>query len=328
MSHASNASQSPSYKIIFHGNCIDGWFSAYIAHLALTRQGVTDIKMYPAAPTGAGLPSLKEMVNAHILLVDISFDASVRATWVGALSVNCIDHHATSADHWPAGTIHTECCAAMLTFRHFFPQQEVPYWLHIIDRVDRWDNPTYEDRCIREVLTGIAHKPIHNKKNMAPVIAETTLWITTMDAEGGYQKMVLLGKPILDQKDAHLCQILTKGTFLTLGFEHAEQWHLPNTWLGANVYIIDNTHITFDTTEASHMVFTNYPGVDIFINYRQKTFLTKGEMETEKSVIVYSARSRGFNVTEGTIFKGHPTAAGASLVKGEVPVLPFLLTAV
>jgi hypothetical protein len=50
-------------------------------------------------------------------------------------------------------------------------------------------------------------------------------------------------------------------------------------------------------------------------------------METEKSVIVYSARTHGFNVTEGTIFKGHPTAAGASLVQGEVPVLPFLLTA-
>ena len=326
MSHASQT--STSYKIIFHGNCIDGWFAAYFAHLALTRQDVTDIKMYPTAPTGAGLPALKEMVNAHILLVDISFDEAVRATWVGALSVNCIDHHATSCNHWPAGTIHTECCAAMLTFRHFFPQEEVPYWLHIIDRVDRWDSPTYEDRCIREVLTGIAHKPIQNKRNMKPVIEETTQWIAAMSTPAGYQQMVLLGKPILDLKDTHLCQILTKGTFLTLGFDHVSQWQLPNVWLGLNCYIIDNTTITFDTTEASHMVFTNYPGVDVFINYRKKTFLTKGEMETEKSVIVYSARTHGFNVTEGTIFKGHPTAAGASLVQGEVPVLPFLLTAV
>jgi hypothetical protein len=215
----------------------------------------------------------------------------------------------------------------MLTFRHFFPQQEVPYWLHIIDRIDRWDNPTYEDRCIREVLTSIAHKPVQNKRNMAPVIAETLQWITTMDADGGYQRMVLLGKPILDQKDAHLCQILKKGVFLTLAFEHIDAWHLPSTWLGANVYIIDNTNITFDTTEASHVVFLNYPGVNIFINYRKKTFLSNDAMESEKSVIVYSARSRDFDVTVGTIFKGHPTAAGATLIQHEAPVLPFLLSA-
>ena len=316
----------PSYRIIFHGNCIDGWFSAYFAHYALTLQGITNIKMYPAAPTGAGLPSLKDMANAHILLVDISFDAATRETWKGALSIQCIDHHATSENHWPVGTIHTECCAAMLTFRHFFPQQEVPYWLHIIDRIDRWDNPTYEDRCIREVLTGIAHKPVQNKRNMLPVIQETTQWIAAMDAEGGYQKMVLLGKPILDQKDAHLCQILTKGTFLTLGFDQVAQWQLPNTWLGTNVFIIDNTNISFDTTEASHVVFTNYPGTDIFVNYRRKTHLSKESMETENTILVYSARSRGFNVTEGTIFKGHPTAAGATLPV-ETPILPFLLSA-
>jgi hypothetical protein len=214
-----------------------------------------------------------------------------------------------------------------LVFRHFFPQQEVPYWLNIVDRVDRWDNPTVEDRCIREVMTGIAHKPVQNKRNMKPVIEETNQWIATMSTPEGYKQMLLLGKPILDQKDAHLCQILTKGTFLTLGFQQVEMWHLPAAWLGANVYIIDNTNITFDTTEASHVVFTNYPGVNIFINYRRKTFLSADAMESEKSVIVYSARSRGFNVTEGTIFKGHPTAAGATLIQNEAHVLPFLLSA-
>ncbi len=124
--------------ILFHGNCIDGFTSAFLAHMALTNQGVKDIKMYPVAPTGAGLPHPKEMVGRNILMVEVSFDQVKRASWmkVGALSIQCIDLHATSCSHWSAeaNPIHTESCAALQVFRHFFPQQEVPFWLHVIDR--------------------------------------------------------------------------------------------------------------------------------------------------------------------------------------------------
>ena len=74
-------------------------------------------------------------------------------------------------------------------------------------------------------------------------------------------------------------------------------------------------------------MFQHYPLVNVFINYRKKTLYGKGPAAVEKTMYVYSARSRGFNLTEGTILKGHPTAAGASLIKGEVPFLPFLLSA-
>ena len=100
----SNQSQHLASTFLFHGNCIDGFTSAFLAHMALTNQGVKDIKMYPVAPTGAGLPHPKEMAGRNILMVEVSFDQVKRASWmkVGALSIQCIYHHATSCSHWSA----------------------------------------------------------------------------------------------------------------------------------------------------------------------------------------------------------------------------------
>ena len=315
-----------NYTILFHGNCIDGWFAAFIAHKKLSQTGT--VKMYPVAPTGAGIPSMKEINGTHVLMVDVSFDLGQRQKWMknGALSVNCIDHHATSKDHWPAdqNPIHVECCAALQVFRYFFPEEAIPFWIHVIDRIDRWDNPTYEDRCIREVLNELAHKPVKDKHQIEAVIEETNQWMMKMANQEGQIENLNAGKQILDQKDAELAQILTRGKFINIGFDHVADWQLPNNWLGLNVYVIDNTDVMIDTTEASHVVLTNYPGVDVFINYRRKSFFTRGAMSVEKNTTVYYARSREFNLTEGTIFRGHPTAAGATLIHGEAPVFPFL----
>jgi hypothetical protein len=329
-----------SSTILFHGNCIDGFTSAFLAHMALTAQGVADIKMYPVAPTGAGLPHPKEMAGRHVLMVDVSFDQVKRASWTkaGALSIQCIDHHATSCSHWSAeaNPIHTESCAALQVFRHFFPQQEVPFWLEVIDRIDRWDNPSDADRCVRELLNIIAHKPVQNKGAIDDALLEMRQWIELINTPEGQVQQLTIGKALLDKKEAELCQILEKGTYITIDFEHQQAWQLPASWLGTNVYLIDNTDVLIDTTEASHIVFVNRPGVDVFINYRRKSFVKhsgfkKGynamDDSDQKNSITYYARSRNFNLTEGTIFRGHPTAAGATLNQGEAPHFPFLLTA-
>jgi hypothetical protein len=317
---------SISYTIMFHGNCIDGWFSTYIALSALKTVG--NVKMFPISPSQPNtFPDMAEITGSHIILLDVSVPESQRNTWIngGALSVNCIDHHASAVEHWPVGAcpINTESCAALQTWKHFYPGMAVPFWLNHIDRIDRWDNPTYEDRCIREVLNVIAHKPVEKKINEA--ISLTESFLRSMNDTNGVVTVISQGKIILDQKDAALLSILNKGTFHTFTQEYITGWALPSSWLGANVFIIDNTNITLDTTEAAHIVFQHYPQVNIFINYRKKVLHGKGPKE--KTMYVYSARSRGFNITEGTIFRGHATSAGASLIKGEAPMLPFLLSA-
>jgi len=319
---------STNHTILFHGNCIDGWFSAYIAHSALKNTGT--VNMYPISPSQTNTwPKTNEMAGTHILLVDVSVPEVYRVAWTtgGALSVNCIDHHASAVEHWPAGAspINTAACAALQTWQHFYPAVPVPFWLHHIDRIDRWDNPSYYDRCIREVLNEIAHKPVQKKQ--AEAIALTEIFLANMSTSIGQISVLAQGKQILDKKDAALIGILSTGTFHTFNQEYITGWSLPASWLGANVFIIDNTHITLDTTEAAHIIFELYPHVNVFINYRKKILYGKGPAAVEKTMYVYSARSRGFNITDGTILKGHPTAAGASLIKGEAPMLPFLLSA-
>jgi hypothetical protein len=286
--------------------------------------------MFPISPSQTHTwPSNEQLSGTHILLVDVSVSQTHRDIWTaaGALSVQCIDHHASAIEHWPAEMcpINTEACASVQTWQHFYPELEVPFWLHHIDRIDRWDNPTYEDRCIREVLNEIAHKPVNDKLAEAFVMTEQFLF--HMSTPFGVMATIARGKEILDQKDAALLQILNAGTFHIFTPEYISGWNLPQSWLGANVFIIDNTNITLDTTEAAHIVFTHYPQVNIFINYRKKIMYGRGPKAVVKTMYVYSARSRGFDLTEGTFLRGHKTSAGATLIKGEAPILPFLLTA-
>ena len=310
-----------SYTILFHGNCIDGWFSAYIANTVLAGNNV--VQMYPISPSQINTwPSSEQMKGTHILLVDVSVQEKYRTKWIerGALSVKCIDHHASAIEHWPADAcpINTKKCAAYQTWQYFYPTVPVPFWLDHIDRIDRWDNPTYEDRCVREVLNIIAHKPVQNKLSEAFSLTET--FLMNMSTPSGVLGVMSEGRGILDQKDALLMNILNKnGSMHTFTQEYITGWKLPANWLNANVFIIDNTNMPLDTTEASHLIFIFYPHIDVFINYRKKTY-------KDKTMFVYSARSQGFNITNGTIFKGHPTAAGATLIKNEVPLLPFILT--
>jgi hypothetical protein len=323
------ASIPSKFTILFHGNCIDGWFAAYIANQALTPVGT--VTMFPISPSQTNTwPSTATMAGSTILLLDVSVAENHRQAWMagGALAVHCIDHHASAVEHWPAGAcpINIASCAALQTYQHFHPGAEVPFWLHHIDRIDRWDNPTYEDRCVREVLNDIAHKPV--QKKMAEAFALTQMFLINMSTPIGLAMVIQQGKQILDQKDAALLGVLSaRGTIHNFTQEYITGWNLPASWLGVNAFIIDNTQITLDTTEAAHLVFLHYPDIHVFINYRKKTLYGRGPMAVEKNMYVYSARSRGFNLTEGTIFKGHPTAAGASLIKEEVPMLPFLLSA-
>ena len=321
------ASKSLSFTILFHGNCIDGWFSAYIAHTTLKIAG--QVFMYPISPNQPSTwPPNSKMVGTQILLLDVSVPKDKRDAWIaaGAVSIMCIDHHASAIEHWSTEAscpIDTTCCAAVQTWKHFYPGWTVPSWLLHIDRIDRWDNPTYEDRCVREVLNVIAHKPVQQKIEEAFTLSDT--FIVNMCLPGGPEAIIAQGKQILEQKDIALLQILRGGSIISLTEDHIRIWGLPIHWLNTTIYIIDNTNITLDSTEAAHLIFLHYPQITAFVNYRRKIISGRGSMAIDKEMYVYSARSRGFDLTEGTsILKGHPTAAGASLIKGEVPVLPFV----
>jgi oligoribonuclease NrnB/cAMP/cGMP phosphodiesterase (DHH superfamily) len=315
--------------ILFHGNCIDGWFSAYFAYSNLQSHG--EIQMFPIAPSQPNTwPTAEAMANTHIWLLDVSVPEHARKKWLeaGALTIQCIDHHATAKEHWSSenNPIHTECCAALQTFRFFYPDMEEPEWLHSIDRVDRWENVTYEDRCLREYLHEIARKPVQHQLHQAFEMSNQFMYCMEHHPES-FASYCAHGEKILKEKDEHLMGlIMSKGNTIVINDHYIALWYLPQSWHGLNVFIMNTTDIVLDTTEASHLVFTQQPNINIFINYRSKSFYSKHDThQIMKGMVVYSARTRTLDVTEGTIFRGHPTSAGASLVRGEVTHFPFLL---
>ena len=315
-----------SHTILFHGNCVDGWFSCYIAYSILRVKG--SLSMYPIAPGQPNTwPSAAVLEGTHVLMVDVSVPEATRNHWMahGALSIKCIDHHASAVEHWSeCCPIHVESCAAIQTWQHFYPALPIPFWLQQIDRMDRWDHPTEDDRCIREILAQIAHKPVQKRFDQA--IQMTDAFLKKVSTHEGWSEIVEKGRLLLEKKDAALRETLTAGRTVVISETELMAWHLPETWLGKLVYIMDNTNQPFDSTEASHLVFTHYPETDVFINYRKKSFRVGGKnsMAMDQQMIVYSARSQSLSLTEGTVFRGHPTAAGASLLIGEAAFFPFL----
>lgn len=316
--------------ILYHGNCIDGWMSAYIAHTYL--KNFTAVEMYPISPHQPHTwPAVGKMNGANIILLDVSVEKKYRSLWYkhGALSIKCIDHHESSIAHWSPKKcpIDTSCCVALQVWRQCYPGLAEPQWLHCVDRIDRWDNPSYEDRCVREVLNVIAHLPVQGKTDEALHLSDQ--FVGQIMTPEGFAGILTTGKGILDVKDAELMRLLSKGQIHTITPEYVNGWKLPAEWLGAKFFIIDNTSVTIDTTEAAHLVLLHNPEVTAFVNYRKKTICGHGKDVDTKTVYLFSARARStdeFNLTaEGSILKGHRSAAGASLIKENVDVVPFVV---
>jgi hypothetical protein len=332
MSAATATAANNHFVIGFHGNCIDGWMSTYIAYSALVQSGA-QIAMFPMSPNQKTTwPSYASVKGANVLLLDVSVPYYARQAWMkaGARSIQIIDHHESAVEHWPAknNPIDTSRCAAYQTWQRFYPNLAIPAWLDHVDRIDRWDNPTYEDRCVREVLNIIAHKPVEKKYDEAFHL--TQMFLTHVETPQGFTDILQEGKVILEKKDAGLLELLERGSLHEFTQEYLDNWKMPAHWLGANVYIIDTTNVLLDTTEAAHLVFESYPIVQVFVNYRKKlvTRMDASQQPVQKDLYIFSARSRGFDLTSGaSILKGHKTSAGASLVRGEAPVLPFVVAA-
>lgn len=310
-----------SVSIVFHGNCVDGWMSAYIAYYYYVNSGHST-NLYPISPNlEYTWPSHNSIANTNVILLDVSLPEVELKTWECiAYNVICIDHHPTSALQWSESvdrsvrSVHsTESCATVLTWKHFYHSIPLPRWAEQIDRFDRWSSPTYEDRCIREYLMPIARLPTVGRVQEA--LTATADFISTY-----YTLPSLLlqqGATALASKQSALNEIVDKGTVISITENQAELWKLPTQWVGKQVFVVETTGTALDSTEASQTAFERFPSATMFINWRKMNY-------ADTTVVIYSARAReGEDLTIGGIFAGHPTSAGGKRVVGE-QVTPFV----
>lgn len=324
-----------NYHVLFHGNCIDGLCCAAIAAFHLQANCRANMSFHPICPSQPHTwPSAASMAGSHILLLDVSVPAETRSEWLnaGAHCVGCVDHHEGSKEHWMAecSPIDTTQCAAIMTHRLFYPEEETPAWLHAIDRIDRWDHPTFQDRCFREIMAGLAKLPVQGRMMDAVVAFQRLI----EDVENPERLAALLeaGRVSLEKKDAELYAALdARGGVLELTEVHASAWGLGANWVGQRLFLMDNSDFVVDTTEAAHLVFELHPlKPTLFINYRRRFAYTPVQGRAKpvrREMIVYYGRAQadsGFNLMEGSILRGHPTAAGATVFLNETAVLPFL----
>jgi hypothetical protein len=318
-------SQQP-INVLFHGNTHGGWFSAYLVYTYLNK--LFPVRLFPISPVNTKTwPSVSKLYGSHIILTNVSIPPENRQEWInnGVLTITCYDHHHSAIPHWAPGTINTSQSSLLQIWIKYFPMIPVPLWISSIDRIDRWDNPTHEDRCLREYLNQIVHYPLEKKTGKA--IRETDKFIMNYTNPIEYTKIIQQGNEMLMKKDTAIINVLQAGNgqFILFNEEHVQKWNIPSSWIGLTAFIIDTTGITIDSTETSHVFFQYYPSTHIFINYRKKTM--RGPDYKDKNIIVYSARSQGIDmVSDGTIFKGSPTSCGATIIIEDYPVIPFYIS--
>ena len=121
---------------IYHGNCADGFGSAWIVRKALGEIEFFHGKYQSPPP---------DVTGKDVVMVDFSYKRPVLLEMAEkASSILILDHHKTSAEDLvdlPANVtakFDMNRSGAMLTWEHFFPGQEPPpLLLHIEDR-DLW----------------------------------------------------------------------------------------------------------------------------------------------------------------------------------------------
>ncbi len=126
---------------IYHGNCADGFTAAWVVKKALPKQ---DIEFYP----GFYQNPPPDVTDKIVYIVDFSYKRPIMEEIVKkAKKVIHIDHHDTAIkDMWDFRAENYETLyskentesGAMLTWRYFFPDYEVPQMIKHVDDRDRW----------------------------------------------------------------------------------------------------------------------------------------------------------------------------------------------
>ena len=319
-------------SIIFHGNDIDGWMSAYIITRAIQVQSRSRINFnyYPVSPTKQSSwpnPSIIGGTNLYIVSVYPSKELLTEYEGV-AYEILVVDHHASAGSlltNYQHAIFNTESCSTALLYAKFFPYFPVPTWVGLVDRLSRWQHPTLNDKALREVLHPIACLPLN--VSVVTAFERTDDFLAKLVNPMETEILVRQGIDILSMKDEVLSNVMRMGQIVNLSDEQVTAWNIPRSWSGNQVFILNNTGIIIDSTLASAKVFDEYPATNIFVNYRTREIIhpRTGLPVTEYSYSVRARNGTDIDLTKDGVFAGHSCAAGGRYLSGESSVLPFII---
>jgi len=130
-------SKSDDVLVIYHGACIDGFTSAWVAWRYLVSQGV-DAEFFPAI-FGGELPDVADRI---VYMLDFSAPRDVIVDMHRlAKRFTVLDHHKTAeADlkDLPFAKFDMKKSGAGMTWDHFFPEDTRPWLVDYVEDRDLW----------------------------------------------------------------------------------------------------------------------------------------------------------------------------------------------
>lgn len=144
--------------IIYHQvkegvDCPDGIAAAWVASKAIADADILGC-VYGDVPDVSDYE--------RIVIVDFSFPVSIIEDWVSnGKSITVIDHHKTAWENFQNlssqvfRSFDMNECGATLTFKHFFPNNAMPVFLHYIRDRDLWNHELEYTEEIHEASASI-----------------------------------------------------------------------------------------------------------------------------------------------------------------------------
>ena len=121
---------------IYHGNCADGFGSAWVV-----RKALGDVDFFP----GVYMTPPPDVAGRDVVMVDFSYKRPVLIEMAAkAEGILILDHHKTAADDLKLlppnvdAIFDMEHSGAILTWEHYFPGQRPPQLLEHIEDRDLW----------------------------------------------------------------------------------------------------------------------------------------------------------------------------------------------
>lgn len=338
--------------IMYRGNTIDGWLSAYMFFSKYSNNRIVKLWAFdPYNPTT--YPSTSYIANYDLYFVNGCIQCERLEKWVNEGNIRIckyFDNHSDALDkvrlinrsngvmdefvieknengttctsYWDKYISYNINSSTLKLVHNYLYNNDAGYsWVTTMDKIIMWKHLTHEEKAIHELFHSVAVE--YNKQNVGKGLKYTRDILKTLFEKKSANNDIILEKhkQNITNKENSIKEILENvdesKTIITLTKEHVDKWQLPIQWIGVNIFVLDTTNVSIDSTLASDIVFNKYNtkdngcDIDIFINYR------KIVSKNNKSYVHYSCRAfkeenniAKINLLDWKLVKGFPLSAG------------------
>lgn len=291
--------------VLYHANCIDGLASASTAKRFYELHSLDQPKFISC--------NYNDKIsftccNENVLIVDFSFDYETMKRIIEETKGNVliIDHHATSAESLKEiadeyKQFDNSFCGAVLTWRYFFPKNEIPELLEYIQDYDLWKAES--KRKWKEMNFLISYLLVEEEKKIDLM---ETLLDETITRPKKIEKMVKRGIVYKDYIDSIVRKQINSTMLLAIDDPVEKQ----------NKILVAAVNATNFINELSERILQTTPQIDAVITFRS---LIDGMGRTKVICSVRSTKYPAHLLAKQFGGGGHQQASGFSVYDS----LPF-----